>query len=325
MSISNPEADQRAETDAILQEVAHSFGTPAFVYFTSSIARRAEELRAAFKGRFLLSFAVKSNPNPSLLRWLKDHVELLDISSIGEFRIALKAGWEPSRLSFTGPGKRDFELSEALEGDLGELIVESVREAVAADRIARAMGKVQDIMIRIAPSSVPKGFGDQMAGRPSPFGLDVEQLDAELPQILALPNLRLVGFHIYSGTQCLKAEAICENYRTFIGIFREAAAKFDLRPAKLVFGSGLGIPYHAGDTALYGDMKLTAELYEPQLGFLPIGDLFTMGPREAAYACRFLGLNQVVPIHYDTFDVIRQDPHSWAERVSAETRLSLWS
>ena len=257
MSISNPEVDQRAETDAILQEVAHSFGTPAFVYFTSPIARRAEELRAAFKGRFLLSFAVKSNPNPSLLRWLKDHVELLDISSIGEFRIALKAGWEPSRLSFTGPGKRDFELSEALEGDLGELIVESVREAVAADRIARAMGKVQDIMIRIAPSSVPKGFGDQMAGRPSPFGLDVEQLDAELPQILALPNLRLVGFHIYSGTQCLKAEAICENYRTFIGIFREAAAKFDLRPAKLVFGSGLGIPYHAGDTAL--DLQSVAE------------------------------------------------------------------
>lgn len=266
MSISSPEAAQIAGIDAVLMEVARSYGTPAFVYFTSAIAERAAELRAAFENRFLLSFAVKSNPNPSLLHWLKDHVDLLDISSIGEFRVARKAGWEPSRLSFTGPGKRDFELSEALEGNLGELIVESVREAVAADRIARAMGKVQDIMIRIAPASVPKGFGDQMAGRPSPFGLDVEQLDEELPQILALPNLRLAGFHIYSGTQCLKAGAICENYRNFIGIFRETAAKFDLRPAKLVFGSGLGIPYHAGDSAL--DLQNIAEGINSELDAL---------------------------------------------------------
>jgi diaminopimelate decarboxylase len=266
MSTNNADLSRIAETDAILQEAAQSFGTPAFVYFTSAITGRAAELRAAFDNRFLLSFAVKSNPNPSLLAWLKDHVELLDISSIGEFRIAVKAGWEPSRLSFTGPGKRDFELNEALGGNLGELIVESVREAATADRIARAMGKVQDIMVRIAPASVPKGFGDQMAGRPSPFGLDVEQLDEELPQILALPNLRLTGLHIYSGTQCLKADAIRENYRIFIGIFRAAAAKFDLKPAKLVFGSGLGIPYHAGDTAL--DLQSVAQGIDRELDAL---------------------------------------------------------
>jgi L-ascorbate metabolism protein UlaG (beta-lactamase superfamily) len=59
--------------------------------------------------------------------------------------------------------------------------------------------------------------------------------------------------------------------------------------------------YHAGDTALFGDMKLIGELYKPQLGMLPIGDLFTMGPREAAYATSLLGVKHVVPMHYATF------------------------
>ena len=59
--------------------------------------------------------------------------------------------------------------------------------------------------------------------------------------------------------------------------------------------------YHAGDTALFGDMKLIGELYKPDLALLPIGDLYTMGPREAACAIRLLGVKQVVPMHYATF------------------------
>jgi L-ascorbate metabolism protein UlaG (beta-lactamase superfamily) len=73
--------------------------------------------------------------------------------------------------------------------------------------------------------------------------------------------------------------------------------------------------HHAGDTALYGDMKLTAKLYGPELGFVPIGDLFTMGPREAAFACSFLGLRQVVPIHYNTFPVLTGTPAAFQHEL----------
>src|SRR5229473_1480272 len=59
--------------------------------------------------------------------------------------------------------------------------------------------------------------------------------------------------------------------------------------------------YHAGDTALFGDMKLLGELYKPDVALLPIGDLFTMGPREAAYAIRLLEVKHVIPMHYATF------------------------
>jgi diaminopimelate decarboxylase len=236
--------------DPYLQRAAELFGTPSYVYCTSPIEDRIARLHEAFGGRFSLSFAAKCNPNPVLLGWLKDRVAFLDVSSIGEFRLALNAGWDGARVSFTGPGKRHFEISEAIEGGIGELILESVREAELADQMARSMGRVQDVMIRIAPTSVPKGFGDQMAGRPSAFGIDLECLPVALPRILAMPNLRLTGLHIFSGTQCLRPEAVLENYRGFIEIYRDICGHYGLRPEKLVFGSGLGIPYHDGDTAL---------------------------------------------------------------------------
>lgn len=66
--------------------------------------------------------------------------------------------------------------------------------------------------------------------------------------------------------------------------------------------------YHAGDTAVFGDMKLIAELYEPEVAMLPIGDYYTMGPREAAMAIRLLNVKHVVPMHYGTFPVLTGTP-----------------
>jgi L-ascorbate metabolism protein UlaG (beta-lactamase superfamily) len=80
-------------------------------------------------------------------------------------------------------------------------------------------------------------------------------------------------------------------------------------PAGLVVRMPGGLTvYHAGDTAVFGDMKLIGELYKPDLALLPIGDLFTMGPREAAYAIRFLGVKHVVPMHYGTFPMLTGRP-----------------
>lgn len=252
--------------DDWLEQAALAVGTPAYVYFTDPIATRIAVLEAAFEDRFALSFAAKCNPNPALLGWLAPRIGCLDVSSIGEFRLGCGAGWDPARLSFTGPGKRPGELREAIAAGLGELVVESVAEAVMADAIASSLGRVQDVLLRIAPARVPKGFGDQMAGRPSAFGIDVEDMHADIPRILALPGLRVAGLHIYSGTQCLKPEAIVENWQGFIAIFREICATYGLVPEKLVFGSGLGIPYHAGDVAL--DLGTVAAGIRPGLDAL---------------------------------------------------------
>ena len=66
--------------------------------------------------------------------------------------------------------------------------------------------------------------------------------------------------------------------------------------------------YHAGDTCVFGDMKLIGEMYKPDLAFLPIGDVFTMGPREATMAIRLLGVKHVIPMHYATFPMLTGTP-----------------
>jgi len=71
--------------------------------------------------------------------------------------------------------------------------------------------------------------------------------------------------------------------------------------------------YHAGDTDVFGDMKIIGELYRPDIALLPIGDYFTMGPREAAYATRLLGVRHVVPMHYATFPVLTGTPEEFRE------------
>jgi L-ascorbate metabolism protein UlaG (beta-lactamase superfamily) len=68
--------------------------------------------------------------------------------------------------------------------------------------------------------------------------------------------------------------------------------------------------YHAGDTCIFGDMKLIAELYKPEVACLPIGDIFTMSPREAAHAIRLLGVQHVIPMHYATFPMLTGTPEA---------------
>jgi L-ascorbate metabolism protein UlaG (beta-lactamase superfamily) len=74
--------------------------------------------------------------------------------------------------------------------------------------------------------------------------------------------------------------------------------------------------YHAGDTALFSDMQLFARLYRPELAFLPIGDHFTMDARQAAMACRLLGVSHVVPIHWGTFPVLSGTPEQLEAQIA---------
>lgn len=89
-------------------------------------------------------------------------------------------------------------------------------------------------------------------------------------------------------------------------------------PAGFVLGleSGKSV-YCAGDTAVFSDMALIAELYRPDLALLPIGDLFTMGPREAAKACELVGAPKVIPIHYGTFPALTGTPEALRQECEA--------
>ncbi len=259
--------------DQLLREIAAQHGTPFYAVFLDDVQARIDALRAAFAQRFEISYAVKSNPARELLRWLDGRCDALDVSSGGELQHALDAGWPAAALSFTGPGKTRTELELALAkftGDgpsTGEVVLESLEEAEQLAGLARAAGKRVRVLVRLSPTRVPPGFGDTMAGKPTAFGIDEEDLEASLRTIVGMRDaLELVGFHAYSGTQCLKPAGIVENYRIFIELFSKAIALTACRPEKLIFGSGLGIVYHDGQEPL--DLAAIAREINPDLDAL---------------------------------------------------------
>jgi diaminopimelate decarboxylase len=256
--------------NAVLVDIAHRFGTPCYVYFMEEIAARCQALRQAFAQRFKISYAVKANPNGGLLQRLRAHTDALDISSAGEMQRALGAGWPAQRLSFTGPGKRPQELVAALRQGIGHIVVESVHEARTVSQIAGARGIQQDVLVRLAPRRIPRGFELHMAGKPSPFGIDEEDLDGAFTALKTLPNLRIHGFHIYAGTQCLDAEALAEHVAICLDLFRQCATRHALKPRVLVFGAGFGIPYYPGQKAL--DLERLAARVNPALDALARDD-----------------------------------------------------
>ncbi len=252
-----------SDPHAILGAVARDNGTPCFVYFLDDVAARVGSLREAFAGAEI-SFAVKSNPHPALLRWLRERVDRLDVSSEGELAAALGADWEPARLSFTGPGKREAELEQAVRRGVGEIVLESVEEATALDAIAAAAGgPPRPVLARLAPHHVPRGFGVNMAGRPSAFGIDEEDADAAIERIDALPHLALEGFHVYAGTQCLDPDSLVANFATMAELFERFAERASGPLRTLVFGTGFGIPYPEGDEAF--DLDAVASGVRPHL------------------------------------------------------------
>ncbi len=102
------------------------------------------------------------------------------------------------------------------------------------------------------------------------------------------------------------SSSVVEDGRT---LYTGIATGFVIR-----FEDGLTV-YFAGDTALFGDMRLLGELYQPLIAFLPIGDLYTMGPEQAAKACELLGVKRVVPMHYGTFPALTGTPARLRELV----------
>jgi len=247
----------------ILRAAAKRYTTPVYVYFLEDIVSRIAELNRIFGGRLDISFAVKANPNADLLRELNNHVTRYDVSSFAEAERVLKAGVGPERISFSGPGKRQEEIRRSVELGIGDLVCESLTQAAVADECAQRLHRCMPILLRLNPLRAAKSFGVNMAGRPGQFGVDEEESERVVQAVQKQRNTKLAGFHIYAGTNCLNADAIVENFSICIDLFDRACTTANLKPEKLIFGSGFGIPYLPSDPEL--DVGAIAAGVNPQL------------------------------------------------------------
>lgn len=232
-----------------VSQLAKDFGTPLFVYDQAAILRKIQEVRSTLPDRFCLFYSMKANPNAAILKTCLQHDCGLEVASGGELFQALHAGCPPDRLIFAGPGKTRDELSLALRNSIREVHVESLEEARCLSSLAKTSGQVATISLRINPRDAAGG-AMRMGGCPSPFGFDEEELNGILPEILALPGLKLVGVHLFMGTQILNAETLIAQYQRALTIAQQVACRIPGPLQTIDFGGGWGTPYFTHEHAL---------------------------------------------------------------------------
>lgn len=227
---------------------ARAGGTPFFAYDRTLLDARVSELRTALPEAVELHYAIKANPMPALVQHLAPQLDGLDVASAGELAVALNAGCAPHDISFAGPGKSRPELEQAVAA--GVLVnVESLREVRELAEISATCGWPARVAVRVNPDFELKSSGMRMGGGAKQFGVDAEAVPALLGEIGAL-GLAFEGFHIFAGSQNLRAEAIVEAQRLSFELALRLAQSAPRAPRLVNLGGGFGIPYFPGDTRL---------------------------------------------------------------------------
>lgn len=229
-----------------LTEVATAVGnTPFYAYDSAVMTTQVERLRTALPPGIHLHYAMKANPMPAVVKHLAGITDGLDVASAGELAVALATGTDPRDISFAGPGKSRADLEAAVSA--GVIInMESEGEMRRIADLAKRTNRLPRVAIRVNPDFELKTSGMKMGGGPKPFGVDAERVPAMLAELGTLP-LEFMGFHIFSGSQNLRPEAIIEAQgKTFELAFRLAEAAPS--PVQwLNIGGGLGVPYFPGE------------------------------------------------------------------------------
>ena len=222
--------------------------TPFFAYDRALLNERIALLRRAIPRHVHLHYAIKANPMPAVVQHLKPLVDGFDVASAKEMMVALDSGMSAANIAFAGPGKTDAELEQAAAA--GVLIeIESEGELRRVSAAAERSGYAVRVAIRINPDFELKGSGMRMGGGPQQFGIDAERVP-ELLDTIATRGLRLEGFHIFAGSQNLRADIIADVQRKSADLALRLAERMPQPLRYLNIGGGFGIPYFPKDQPL---------------------------------------------------------------------------
>jgi len=215
--------------------------TPFYVYDRSVMTRKMRELRAVLPPQVHVHYAMKANPMPAVVRHMLELVDGLDVASAGEMQVALDAGAAPTLVSFAGPGKTDAELARAAAAGI-TINIESDREIRVLAEFGARTGRRPRVAVRVNPDFELKTSGMKMGGGPKQFGIDAERVHGVLAAIGTAP-LDFQGFHIFSGSQNLRAAAIIEAQQKSVALALRLAQHAPGPVRTLNIGGGFGIPY----------------------------------------------------------------------------------
>ncbi len=224
--------------------LAQKYGTPLYVYDFDTIAQKFNSLKEVFKARkSLICFAAKANSNLSVLKHMAQLGAGCDCVSIGEVKRALYAGIPKYKIIFSGVGKKDEEIEEALKNDILMLNLESEEEMNRVELIAQKLGIVARISIRVNPNIDPKTHPYISTGlHENKFGVDIESAKRMYIHAKNSPSLDPVGIHFHIGSQITDVTPFKEAANVLANLLRNLKAlNIDIKFFDV--GGGIGIQY----------------------------------------------------------------------------------
>lgn len=222
--------------------------TPCYLYDRDRLSERVRELRAQLPQGVDLHYAMKANPMPALVCHMARLVDGIDVASRGELRVALDSGMPAARISFAGPGKSELELRQAVAA--GVLThIESFREIPVLAQASERSGSAARVAVRVNLPFELRASGMKMSGGARQFGIDAEQVPDMLRRIDAA-QLAFEGFHLFAGSQNLRAAAIVEAQTRSYDLVTGWLDQCPSVPRTINLGGGFGIPYTLQDLPL---------------------------------------------------------------------------
>jgi len=224
--------------------LANQYSTPLYVYDFDEIKERFSELKEAFKGRkSLISYAVKSNSNLSVIQHLGSMDAGADCVSIGEVKRALAAGISKYKIIFSGVGKRDDEIREALVLDILFINLESDAEMKRVEMIAKELDKKARISIRVNPNIDPKTHPYISTGlHENKFGVEIDIAKRMYIYAKQSEFLEPVGVHFHIGSQLTELQPIIDA-STIVADLVRSLKSIDIELKFFDIGGGLGVVY----------------------------------------------------------------------------------
>lgn len=226
------------------KNLAEKYGTPLFVYDMDDIKANYLGLKNAFAGRkSLICFAVKANSNLSILKFLADLGAGFDCVSFNEVKRALTAGAKPYQVIYSGVGKTDEELKEAIKAEILYINVESYAELKRLESIAQNLGKIARISIRVNPNIDPKTHPYISTGlSENKFGVSIDEARKMYLHAKKSEFLSPVGIHFHIGSQLSDLSPIFEASEIISNLLKELKAlEIDIKFYDV--GGGIGITY----------------------------------------------------------------------------------
>lgn len=223
-------------------------GTPFFVYDRRLLDERIRHLRRHLPPSVALHYAIKANPMPAVVQHLANLVDGFDVASAGEMKTALDTPISADRVAFAGPGKTKQELSQAIAAGV-TIEIESAHETRTIAELATQSGRSPRVAIRVNPNFEVKGSAMRMGGGPQQFGIDEERVPGVIKDLIEL-GLDFVGFHIFAGSQNLRADILQALQERTIELALALAEHAPSPVRHLNIGGGFGIPYFPKDAPL---------------------------------------------------------------------------